>query len=70
MPSFVSVESRPYARSLAATLSRSVAESSFWGEGLDAGADGVVVVSWALLAFLGAEADMPSGSLGVVWMDG
>jgi hypothetical protein len=70
VPSFVSVESRPYARSLAATLSSTVAEGSFSAEGLDTRVDEAMFTGCALLTFLGMGVDMPRGLLGLVWMDG
>lgn len=47
-----------------------MAEGSFSGGGLDAGADVVVFVGWALLAVVGAEEDIPSGEAGTARIDG
>lgn len=47
-----------------------MAEDSFSGGGLDAGADGVVFVGWALLAAVCAEEDIPSGEAGAARIDG
>lgn len=56
----MSVDKRPYALSLAANLSRSVAEVPL-PRGLDGSADGVALVRADLPICSGAGLDMPSG---------
>lgn len=61
MPSFVSVDKRPYARSRAATLSSAATDGSFSGEIFDEVVEAEVSAGWALLALRDVDEDMPNG---------